>query len=300
MMPQFKSITKHIDWEQLYKGLLLFLLGLAKKVIIADYLAAIVRDGYAETAGLQLLTAWQASLAYTLQIYFDFSGYADMAVGLGLMFGIVLPFNFNSPYQALSIRDFWRRWHITLSRWLRDYVYFPLGGSRVSTKRVYMNVLAVAFISGLWHGAGLTFVLWGLCHGLALAVCRFWEVQNYKLPRWLAWLLTFLFVHLTWVLFRAENLTQAADIYTALFFANGIESNINSWVNNNALTLSIIVVSLLIATRFKNSQTLVGVNSKGLLNLNHRYVALYPVLLFIACFFALAYVPYSEFIYFNF
>lgn len=300
MMPQFKELTNAVNWQQVFKGMLLFLIGLAKKVIIADYLAGVVSPAYADASNLQFLGAWQASLAYTFQLYFDFSGYADMAVGLGLLFGIVLPFNFNSPYQSQSIRDFWRRWHMTLSRWLKDYVYFPLGGSRASQSRIYFNVLAVALISGLWHGAGLTFVIWGACHGIALMLCRFCQTVNIKLPKTLAWLITFLFVHLAWVLFRAESIHQATDIYSALFLGKGIETNIGSWFTNNLLTTFVIGLCFIITLTFNNSQTQLGIGCKTRYQLTHPIYALSAILLFIACFFAMAYVPYSEFIYFNF
>lgn len=193
----------------LIEGACLFSIGLLKKLLIADQLGVFVDLGYRTVPTLGFADAWLLSLAYTFQLYFDFSGYADMAVGLSLLFGIRIPFNFNSPYRADSIQDFWRRWHITLSRWLRDYLYIPLGGNRVSSIGVYRNLFVTFLLGGLWHGAAWTFVMWGALHGAATCIHKAWSAAGLSLPRSLAVVVTFLFVNLTWVYFRAPDIATA-------------------------------------------------------------------------------------------
>ena len=180
MMPQFdRRSTYTLDWDNVAVGLTMFIIGLFKKTVIADDMAAFASPAFDAAAGgtqLTLLEAWGAALAYTFQIYFDFSGYTDMALGASRMFGIVLPLNFRSPYKAANIIDFWRRWHITLSRFLRDYVYIPLGGNRKTVPRRYENLLLTMLVGGLWHGAGWTFVFWGALHGIYLVVNHGWRI----------------------------------------------------------------------------------------------------------------------------
>ncbi|MBN9018222.1 MAG: MBOAT family protein [Rhizobiales bacterium] len=191
-------------------GLALFSVGFAKKVTLADPLGAYIIPFFDKQSELGFLTAWLAAFAYSFQIYFDFSGYSDMAIGLGMMFNIRLPLNFASPYKSFSIQEFWRRWHITLSNWLRNYLYIPLGGNRHGTGRTYANLILTMVIGGIWHGAGWGFVLWGLAHGVGLAVNRWYGRSGLpSLPRWFAWLLTFLFVTAVWVLFRSATLAGA-------------------------------------------------------------------------------------------
>jgi alginate O-acetyltransferase complex protein AlgI len=205
--------------ERFARGLMLLTLGLAKKVLIGDRLAEQVNPIFQAAADGQVVTmvqAWQAALGFTFQIYFDFSGYTDMALGLALMFGIVLPQNFDVPYRATSLQDFWRRWHMTLSRFLRDYLYKPLGGSRHGLPLHLWALLATMTLGGLWHGAGLTFVVWGLAHGLGLAAGVLWRRAGFRMPVLLGWALTILFVVATWVLFRAETFDAALRIYEGL------------------------------------------------------------------------------------
>ena len=167
--------------------------------------------------------AWITSLSYTLQLYFDFSGYTDIAIGSSLMFNITLPINFNSPYRALDIQDFWRRWHITLSRFLRDYIYIPLGGNKVSESRTLLNLTVTFLIGGLWHGAGWTFIFWGFLHGIAMVVHRLWQKSGLILPNLLAWFLTFQFVNVAWVFFRADSFTTAINILKGMCGLNGFK-----------------------------------------------------------------------------
>lgn len=203
--------------DNFVRGCLLFGIGLAKKVLIADTLSAFVATGFGNPAALSTPDAWALTFLYTFQLYFDFSGYSDMAIGLGLMFGLQLPQNFDSPYKATSIQDFWRRWHMTLSRWLRDYLYIPLGGSRHGAMRTYLALLATMFLGGLWHGAGWTFVVWGTAHGIALAVNRAWSKSGLRMPPVAGWILTMLFVANLWVVFRAESLQAAAMVYGTMW-----------------------------------------------------------------------------------
>jgi alginate O-acetyltransferase complex protein AlgI len=210
MMPQFMRLrNKLANWKNILLGSLIFAMGLFKKIVIADTFAGWADAGFANPADLSFIQAWGASLSYTFQLYYDFSGYSDMAIGAALIFNIRLPINFNSPYKALSIQDFWRRWHITLSRWLRDYVYIPLGGNRHGNWRTHINLLLTFLLGGLWHGAGWTFILWGALHGSALIIHRLWQALGLRLWRWAAWALTFLFINMTWVFFRAEDVDKA-------------------------------------------------------------------------------------------
>ena len=210
LLPQLDTTAFRPDFSDAAAGLYGISIGLAKKVLLADNLARIVNKGWDFVGDLTAPEAWCLILAYTLQLYFDFSGYCDMATGLARMLGIRLPRNFDSPYRALSIGEFWKRWHITLTSFLRECVYFPLGGSRRGTKRTYLNILIVFFISGLWHGAGWGFLVWGLGHGLLQCLERaIGEKRLSKLPKPLHWLLCFGAVNLLWVFFRAPDLSSA-------------------------------------------------------------------------------------------
>jgi alginate O-acetyltransferase complex protein AlgI len=215
-------------------GLSIFAVGLFKKAAIADLMATYAGPVFAaaeEGKKLGTAEAWTGVLAYTMQLYFDFSGYSDMAVGLAAMLGIVLPFNFVSPYKATSIIDFWRRWHVTLSRFLRVYLYIPLGGNRKGPLRRYINLMIVMFIGGLWHGAGWTFVAWGALHGGYLVVNHLWRTVSAQLPKpgsaasaalhAGSWLLTFIAVVIAWVFFRADSFAAATAILARMFDVAG-------------------------------------------------------------------------------
>ena len=216
MVPQFKDPQRRYwNWENASKGMYIFIIGLFKKAVIADTLALFADTGFASQS-LGFCAAWATSLSYTFQVYFDFSGYSDMAVGLGKLFNIDLPFNFRSPYQSESISEFWRRWHITLGRALQSYIYFPLGGSRNGKLRTYRNLLLTFLVSGLWHGAAWTFVLWGLLHGLVNALERVFAKPLSHVPHWVRVGCTFLIVNALWVLFRAESFESAAVVYRGM------------------------------------------------------------------------------------
>ena len=193
-------------------GLYAIGLGLAKKVLLADNLGVLVNNGWGNLSGLTATTAWCVILGYTLQLYFDFSGYCDIASGCARLLGLRLPINFDSPYRSLSVTEFWKRWHMTLTAFLREHVYFPLGGSRRGTGRTYLNILLVYLVSGIWHGAGWTFILWGMLHGLAQVAERLWGKGRDALPKWLRWAMTFLFVNFAWVFFRAPDMASALTL----------------------------------------------------------------------------------------
>jgi D-alanyl-lipoteichoic acid acyltransferase DltB (MBOAT superfamily) len=226
MMPQFSRLSTRFFKLSCYKGLILFFIGLAKKLFIADSLDPYVNIGFSDVSSLTSISAWQTLFAYTFQLYFDFSGYSDMAIGLALFFGITLPQNFNSPYQAVSIQDFWRRWHITLSRWLRDYVYIPLGGSRNGQLSTIRNVALTFLLGGIWHGAGWTFLIWGAIHGLGITFYSAWKFFGFRIYRPFAISLTFLFVTVSWVFFRSKNLEDALILINKLFSTNGWNFNL--------------------------------------------------------------------------
>ncbi|MBE3606439.1 MBOAT family protein [Campylobacter sp. RM13119] len=228
MMPQFASKWNMVkNYKNIATGLFIFSIGLFKKVAIADTFAVWTTAGFDTAKTLNLIEAWATSLSYTFQLYFDFSGYCDMAIGIALLFNIKLPINFNSPYKALSIQDFWRRWHMTLSRFLRDYIYIPLGGNRKGEIRTYINLLATFLIGGLWHGAGWTFVIWGGVHGVALAVHRLWQNLGFKMNKILAWFITFNFVNIAWVFFRAKDFESAMKVLKGMFLFEDIRFSID-------------------------------------------------------------------------
>jgi alginate O-acetyltransferase complex protein AlgI len=221
LQPQLTQ--KHrFDADRVRSGLMLFALGLAKKVLIADGIAHWV-DHYLATPGqLGLVNAWACAVGFGFQIYFDFSAYSDMALGLARIFGIELPWNFDRPYRSASPTEFWRRWHVTLSTWLRDYLYIPLGGNRKGQRRQDLNLLATMGLGGLWHGASLNFVAWGLYHGVLLAGTHHGRRRGLSLPRPIGVAVTFVLVVLGWVLFRMHSAHAIAQLYAGMFGLHGI------------------------------------------------------------------------------
>lgn len=245
MLPQFLAReTYRLNYDNIARGLMFFILGLFKKVVIADSIAVGVNRAYGMVDALSFYDAWFASIGYTLQLYFDFSGYSEMAVGLALMFNITLPINFNSPYQSRSIIDFWRRWHITLGAWVKNYLYIPLGGNRLGEARKSFNLFFSMLLIGLWHGAGWTFVAWGALHGVALLINHQWRRLGLSMPRVAAWVLTFLTVNFLWVLFRAPDFTSAAQVVTTMLGLNGIGplSSHGVWVSRKLLLLTALML----------------------------------------------------------
>ena len=312
MMPQFaKTRNKVKNYRNIAMGLFIFSIGLFKKVVIADTFAVWAANGFDVATTLSFFAAWATSLSYTFQLYFDFSGYTDMAIGLALLFNIRLPVNFNSPYKATNIQDFWRRWHITLSRFLRDYVYIPLGGNKKGGFRTYNNLMATFVIGGLWHGAGWTFVFWGFLHGLALIIQRLWERLGFKCWTWLAWLITFNFVNIAWVFFRAKEWEDAIKVVgsmfgfggvvishkmeDSLFFLSKYGIEFGNWMaeigGGNKMRNYLIIVFFLILF-CKNS-----IQRLNNFQLNYKYL-FSTIILF--CFSALSLKKTTEFLYFNF
>jgi D-alanyl-lipoteichoic acid acyltransferase DltB (MBOAT superfamily) len=210
--------------ERMSRGLTLLVIGLATKVFLADKLAPPVDAVFASAAGATpgLWLAWTGALGFAMQIYFDFAAYSEMAIGLALMFGLAFPLNFNMPYRATTLREFWRRWHMSLSRFLRDYLYIPLGGSREGALRFAGATLVTMGLCGLWHGAGWPFVIWGLAHGIGLVVCRGWQAVGRPLPWLFAWLLTFLFTVAAFVVFRAPDLATALPMLRGMAGLGGL------------------------------------------------------------------------------
>lgn len=225
LIPQLNHIR---DREKIIEdfalGIKIFSIGLFKKLVLADAFSLIADRGFEELGNLSFLQAWITSLSYTMQIYYDFSGYCDMAIGLGLLFGVRLPMNFNSPYKSKNISEFWRRWHITLGRSLSTYIYLPMGGSRSGFARTCFNLFLTFIVSGLWHGAAWTFVLWGALHGSAIVIHKCWEKSKLKLPSFFAVSITFLFVNFAWVLFRAHDFSDVARLWSAMVYFKGAES----------------------------------------------------------------------------
>ncbi|MCG3675056.1 MBOAT family protein [Aliarcobacter butzleri] len=312
MMPQFAS---KYNWVKNYRnialGLFIFSIGLFKKVVIADTFAVWANAGFDTATTLNLIEAWATSLSYTFQLYFDFSGYTDMAIGISLMFNIKLPINFNSPYKALSIQDFWRRWHMTLSRFLRDYLYIPLGGNRKGNIRTYVNLITTFLLGGLWHGAGWTFIIWGLLHGIALAIHRFWQSLGFRMNKILAWFITFNFINITWIFFRAKDFESAMKVLGSMFFFDNVVlpsiffkklaflenygikfDEVTRSISGGSDLLNLTLVSMIIVFFFKNSMQL---KDKFKSNI---FILVFTVFLFVYSMFSLN--KFSEFLYFNF
>lgn len=213
VIPQFRNKKlRKFDHDNMAKGSYIFAVGLFKKVLIADTFAKAVDWGFGSYTNMSSMDAFLVSLSYTFQLYFDFSGYCDMAIGIGNMFNIKLPNNFNSPYKAISVIDFWSRWHMSLTRFLRQYVYIPLGGNKKGKVRTYINIMIVYLVSGIWHGANWTFIIWGFIHGIANCLNRIFKNAWSKVGNITQWFLTFIFIDFTWIVFRADNISQAKYI----------------------------------------------------------------------------------------
>lgn len=222
VIPQFENLRNFVfSPKNMALGLSLFVMGLGKKLLIADPVSQWVDPLFRAADTLSCLEAWVGALGYTFQLYFDFSGYSDMAVGLGLMLNIHLPINFDSPYKSISVIEFWRRWHISLSNFLRDYLYIPLGGNRRGKTRQYINLWLTMLLGGLWHGAGWTFVIWGALHGTLLVINHWWRKLQIPLPKPLSWTMTFVAVVVGWVIFRAASIKDAIAMLIAMTGVKG-------------------------------------------------------------------------------
>jgi alginate O-acetyltransferase complex protein AlgI len=249
MIPQFESrLRRRILPHQIARGLGLIAIGLSRKVLIADLLAPLVKRTFDVPGPLDTATAWLGTTAYTFQLYNDFGGYCDIASGVSYLFNIRIPENFRGPYHSASIQEFWRRWHRSLGMFLRDYVYIPLGGNRAGLFRQCLAVVITFTLGGFWHGAGWTFGLWGLLHGGALATNLVWKRAGFRLPRLAGWTLTFAFIDLTWVVFRAPDLKTLAKVLGAMFGAFPVLTGLSAdWlstprgVGELALIVAIIV-----------------------------------------------------------
>ena len=294
MMPQFANKWNAVKkYRNIALGLFIFSIGLFKKVVIADTFAVYSSAGFDTATTLNLFEAWATSLSYTFQLYFDFSGYTDMAIGIALLFNIKLPINFNSPYKARNIQDFWRRWHITLSRFLRDYVYIPLGGNKKGSFRTYSNLLATFVIGGLWHGAGWTFVFWGFLHGMALVIHRAWSNLGFKMWTWLAWLITFNFVNIAWVFFRAKEWDDAIRILSSMFSLDNVVIALSlENISGDLFTILWIIAGFILVLFFKNT-----VEKAKELKINYKTLFFTLFCLLAAL---LSVNKVSEFLYFNF
>lgn len=314
MMPQFSRHQNQVkNYQNIAVGIFIFSIGLFKKVVIADSFAYWANIGFDQSEVLNFLEAWVTSLSYTFQLYFDFSGYADMAIGGALLFNIKLPINFHSPYKAKNIQDFWRRWHITLSRFLRDYVYIPLGGSKRGTCRTYNNLMITFILGGLWHGAGWTFIFWGAIHGVALVVHRFWTKVGFSMNAFLAWFITFNFVNISWVFFRAKEWDDAIKVIDGMMslktvmIPSDLKSTLESCCNISfvqkvgtasllftAETLVYLLLSAIVILVMPNSIQLVN----KMMFKSIAVKAIFASILFVVAVYNIS--KYSEFIYFNF
>ena len=298
---RFKQVTDDLD-NRTYDsnlfnyGLYRFILGVNKKILIANSVAPMADLAFAyNITDISMLDAWEGAIAYMLQIYFDFSAYSDMAIGLAAMAGFRFSENFMSPYKSRSIKEFWRRWHISLSSWLRDYVYIPLGGSRVITSRIYFNLITVFFLCGLWHGANFTFVVWGLYNGLFLILERlFLGKVLERIPSLLTHLYAVFVVLIGWVIFRADNLTQAVDYLSVMFgISNYGNASICSYKVLNYIAFVVgIVISFLTLKKFDSSNSKEASISTLTYGINS--------VLFILSILVMYFGAQNPFIYFNF
>jgi D-alanyl-lipoteichoic acid acyltransferase DltB (MBOAT superfamily) len=308
MMPQFANRWNLVKkYKNIAIGIFIFSIGLFKKVVIADTFAVWATNGFDKAETLNFIEAWATSLSYTFQLYFDFSGYTDMAIGIALLFNIRLPINFNSPYKAKDIQDFWRRWHITLSRFLRDYIYIPLGGNRQGKFKTYSNLMVTFILGGLWHGAGWTFVFWGFLHGMALVIHRIWKILGYQINSFMAWFITFNFINISWVFFRAKEWEDAIKVLHGMFFGSLVLptslshfyidfiSYTDTWLFNiygDKYTLVSLLFAFFIVMLMKNS-----------IELLNNFVCNKITLFYVVCLLLISFLNLSgvhEFLYFNF
>lgn len=300
MLPQFEAKdNKRINYKNLYNGLCFFSIGLIKKTFIADSISSFAETGFDHLTVLTMAEAWLSSISYTLQLYFDFSGYCDMAIGIALAFNIVLPLNFNSPYKSRNIQEFWRRWHVTLGRFLGRYLYIPLGGNRKGHKRTLINLGIVFLVSGIWHGAGWTFIIWGILHGIAIIIDKILDEKDIKFNKFIGIFFTFNIVNILWVFFRSENLTKAMVIIKSMFdfstFSKGLTENFENYSAgffHMSMLVKIVLIVLILVFIAPNS--LERIKSKKINKFRLYEMSIYFVvgILFLD--------KVSKFLYFNF
>ena len=309
MLPQFETEeNKRVNWENMNRGLYVFSIGLAKKVIIADTIANFANAGFDMMESLNFVEAWLTSISYTLQLYFDFSGYCDMAMGIALMFNIGLPLNFNSPYKSTNIQEFWKKWHMTLGRFMTNYLYIPMGGNRKGELKTLRNLFIVFLASGIWHGAGWNFVIWGMLHGICILIHRIWKNSGRKMNKFVGWFITMNLVNIFWVFFRATNLHDAIKVIKGMFDINSLMQIVKNPREileatkdfrelakgdlGNELNLFLLIFSFVVVIGLKNSL------NKGK-NMKFSFInSIETVLYFWGGVFLMTRV--SEFLYFNF
>lgn len=300
MLPQFEDEkNKKVNYKNMSKGLYLFSIGLAKKVLIADSIAPFADIGFDKMINLTFLEAWLTSISYTMQLYFDFSGYCDMAMGIALMFNIHLPLNFNSPYKSSNIQEFWKRWHITLGRFLTNYLYIPLGGNRKGEIKTLRNLLIVFLFSGVWHGAGWNFIIWGGLHGISILIHRLWKKTELKMPKFFGWIITIFLVNIFWIFFRANTFKEAMKVIKGMFNIISLPQVITATyksflpsILNEKISLMVLVIGILISILLKNSTFKVEKFNFKFYNLVEQSLYLFGSILFLN--------RVANFLYFNF
>lgn len=310
MLPQFEAEeNKKINWENMNKGLYIFSIGLAKKVIIADTIANFANAGF-DMMDKNFVEAWLTSMSYTLQLYFDFSGYCDMAMGIGLMFNIILPANFNSPYKSTNIQEFWKRWHMTLGRFMTNYLYILLGGNRKGEVKTLRNLFIVFLASGIWHGAGWNFIIWGMLHGVCILIHRVWKNSGRKLNKLVGWFITMNLVNIFWVFFRAETVSDAMKVIKGMVDINNLYyilihlgkiGEITKTFKERVVEISyfgikldfiIFIISIIIIFIIKNSM-------EKLEKMNFKFINNVEIIIYF--WFGVAFMTkFSQFLYFNF
>ena len=283
IIPQFISkINARVCVDSIKTGIGIFILGLFKKIVIADSFGNWAEIGFQNAYTLNILEAWMAAISFSLQIYFDFSGYVDMAVGSALLLNIRLPINFDSPYSSLNVREFWRKWHITLGNFFRENVYIPLGGNKKGTLIECRNLLFTFGLVGLWHGANWTFVVWGAVHGIAVVFNLLWRKLNWEIYKFLAWILTFLFVCMSWVFFKSNNLSIAVEMICNMVNFNNLSAM--TWevfTKSEKLGFSLIVIpSIVLSVIGKNTNHFMGKFEFDSKNITMLFLAVVSLILF--------------------
>jgi alginate O-acetyltransferase complex protein AlgI len=295
IIPQFiKKETYKPDWDMMAEGIQLFTYGLGKKILLADVFGSAVSVGFSDVWKLNSLSAFVVMISYTFQIYFDFSGYTDMALGIGKMFHIMLPQNFNQPYRSKTIVEFWERWHMTLTRFFTKYVYIPLGGNRRGSIITYRNTAIIFLLSGLWHGANWTFVLWGCLHGCFFILTKIWIKKINRIPSILLWLTTFGFLNVTWSIFRADSIPQMLSFFNRFrdFSSMEVYNKIASSFGGDWQMIAYLLIALVFCLKVPEMTKLAEKKKTGLL----------PSLSVILILFlsVLSFAKVTTFVYFNF